>query len=212
MTTTIGTSDASNKSLNLPCLAPNGTKIFAPTADQRFLAGSAEFLRTHFPVQLQYRSAGYSTTLTEQDILHRLLEPSPAIVGNRVFILYGAAGSGKSELIRWLQTQISLQDKSRAAVTMRITRTDLDIFHIAQRFQHLYSTRSFQANTLQRWEECRQKPRTLAKILVLTALEQLLDSGVVAVATIHAFGRREVVIALEFDAGDSFDDVHELID
>jgi predicted AAA+ superfamily ATPase len=171
-----GTSDANNKLLKLPCLAPTGTKIFAPTADQRFLAGSAEFLRTHFPVQVQYRNAGYSSTLAEQAILHRLLEPSPAVVGNRVFVLYGAAGSGKSELIRWLQTQISLQDASRAAVTIRIARTDLDVFHIAQRFQHLYSTQSFQANTLQRWQECRQKPRTLAKILVLTALEQLLGS------------------------------------
>jgi len=169
-------SDANKNSLNLPCLAATGTKIFAPTADQRFLAGSAEFFRTHFPVQVQYRSAGYSTTLTEQDILHRLLEPGPAIVGNRVFVLYGAAGSGKSELIRWLQTQIGLQDKSRAAVMTRITRTDLDVLHIAQRFRHLYSARTFQANTLQRWEECRQKPRTLAKILVLTALEQLLGS------------------------------------
>src|SRR5712692_4005533 len=127
MTPTIGTSDASNKELNLPCLAPTGTKIFAPTADQRFLAGSAEFLRTHFPVQVQYRRAGYSSTLAEQDILHRLLEPGPSVVGNRVFILYGAAGSGKSELIRWLQTQISLQDTSRAAVTTSISRTDLDI-------------------------------------------------------------------------------------
>lgn len=169
-------SDSNKNSLHLPCLAATGTRIFAPTADQRFLAGSAEFLRTHFPVQVQYRSAGYSTTLTEQDILHRLLEPGPAIVGNRVFVLYGAAGSGKSELIRWLQTQIGLQDKSRAAVTTRITRTDLDVLHIAQRFRHLYSARTFQANTLQRWEECRQKPRTLAKILVLTALEQLLGS------------------------------------
>jgi hypothetical protein len=141
-------SDANKNSLNLPCLAATGTRIFAPTADQRFLAGSAEFLRTHFPVQVQYRSAGYSTTLTEQDILHRLLEPGPAIVGNRVFVLYGAAGSGKSELIRWLQTQIGLQDKSRAAVMTRITRTDLDVLHIAQRFRHLYSARTFQANTL----------------------------------------------------------------
>src|ERR1700730_15159360 len=139
MTTTIGMSDANNNSLNLPCLATTGTKIFAPTADQRFLAGSAEFLRTHFPVQVQYHRAGYSTTLTEQDILHRLLEPGPATVGNRVFVLYGAAGSGKSELIRWLQTQISLQDIPRISVTTRISRTDLDVLHIAQRFRHMYS-------------------------------------------------------------------------
>ena len=176
MTTTVGMSDANDNSLNLPCLATTGTKIFAPTADQRFLASSAEFLRTHFPVQVQYRNAGHSSILTEQDILHHLLEPGSSTVGNRVFVLYGAAGSGKSELIRWLQTQISLQDKSRAEVTTRITRTDLDVLHIAQRFRRLYSDQTFQANTLQRWEECRQKPRTLAKILVLTALEQLLGS------------------------------------
>ncbi len=176
MTTSIRTIDASGKPSKLPCLAPAGTRIFAPTADQRFLAGSSEFLRTHFPIQVRYRGAGYSTTLTEQDILHRLLEPGPAVVGNRVFVLYGAAGSGKSELIRWLQTQIALQDASRSEVTIRIARTDLDVLHIAQRFKHLYSAQPFQDNTLQRWEECRRKPRTLAKILVLTALERLLGS------------------------------------
>ncbi len=177
MTTGSETSDLNgSKRLDLPCLSLAGTKVFAPTADQRFLAGSAEFLRTHFPVQLQYRGAGISSTLTEQDLLHRLLMPGPAVVGNRVFVLYGAAGSGKSELLRWLQTQIGLQDATRAAVTERISRTELDVLHIIQRFYHMCNTRSFQSVTLKRWEECRQKPRTLAKILVLTALEQLLHS------------------------------------
>ncbi len=177
MTTGSETSDLNgSKRLDLPCLSLAGTKVFAPTADQRFLAGSAEFLRTHFPVQLQYRGAGISSTLTEQDLLHRLLMPGPAVVGNRVFVLYGAAGSGKSELLRWLQTGIGMQDTSRAGVTVRISRTELDVLHIVQRFYHMCNTRSFQSVTLKRWEECRQKPRTLAKILVLTALEQQLRS------------------------------------
>jgi hypothetical protein len=150
--------------------------VFAPTADQRFLAGSAEFLRTHFPVQLQSRYAGLPVTITEQSLLDQLLRPEPSVVGNRVFVLYGAAGSGKSELLRWLQTQISIQDIQRSALTIRISRTELDILHIIQRFQHMSGTHPFQAATLNRWEECRQKPRTLAKLLVLTALEQLLHS------------------------------------
>ena len=37
----------------LPCLAASGAQIFAPTADQRYLAGVDEFLRTHFPMRLQ---------------------------------------------------------------------------------------------------------------------------------------------------------------
>jgi len=162
--------------LHLPCFAPVGTRIFAPTADQRFLAGPDEFLRTHFPMRLHSYNTGCSTLYTEQEMLNCLLNPSPSVVGNRVFVLYGAAGSGKSELMRWLQTHISFQDQGRAAVTMRISRTELDIFHIAQRLQQLHSSSSFQSTTAKRWEECRQKPRTLAKILVLTALEQLLDS------------------------------------
>ncbi len=164
------------RSLMLPCLAPTGSKIFAPTADQRFLAGATEFLRTHFPVKLNQRGPNRPITLTEDDLLYDLLNPDDSTVGNRVFVLYGAAGSGKSELLRWLQTQTTMHNSKRAAIMTRITRTELDIFHLVQRLQHLYNTQSFQNTTLQRWEEARQKPRTLAKLLVLTALEQLLNS------------------------------------
>lgn len=166
-----------SKPLHLPCLALDGTRIFVSTADQRFLAGgSTDFLRTHFPMQLQSHRAGIVTTVTEQELLTQLLEPSCTTIGNRVIILYGAAGSGKSELLRWLHTQIVLRDTARAEVMTRISRTELDVFHIVQRLQHQYKTQPFQSTVQQRWEECRQKPRTLAKILVLTALEQLLSS------------------------------------
>ena len=43
-------------------------------------------------------------------------------------------------------------------------------------------------------------------------LKVLLDQGVVAVAAIHAFGRAQVVIALQLDAGDIFHDIDELVD
>jgi hypothetical protein len=163
--------------LHLPCLASGGTKIFVPTADQRLLAGDhTQFLRTHFPIQLQSRRASTMTIVTEQDFLDQLLTPSSPVVGNQVMILYGAAGSGKSELLRWLQTQITLQDAARAEVMTRISRTDLDVFHIVQRIQQSYNTLPFQTSTQQRWDECRQKPRTLAKLLVLTSLEQILRS------------------------------------
>jgi hypothetical protein len=165
------------KKPTLPCLAPDGLKVFAPTADQRFLAvESTDFLRTHFPIHLQSYHSETATNIPEGDLLQCLLKPNATVIGNRVIILYGAAGSGKSELLRWLQTQISLQDASRAEVMTRISRTNLDVFHIVQLLQHQYDIQPFQPATQQRWEECRQKPRTLAKILVLTALEQLFYS------------------------------------
>ncbi|GCE23223.1 hypothetical protein KDK_70230 [Dictyobacter kobayashii] len=150
--------------------------MFALTADQRYLSnGASDFLRTHFPMTLQSHHFGRTTALSENELLTELLQPNKT-VGNRVMILYGAAGSGKSELLRWLQTQVEQCDQVRAGVMIRISRTDLDIFHIFQRFQHLLPEPIFQEATQRRWEECRQKPRTFAKILVLTALEQLLTS------------------------------------
>ena len=76
-----------SQSLMLPCLASTGSKIFAPTADQRFLAGTTEFLRTHFPVKLNQRRGNGSITLTEDELLHDLLKSDASIVGNRVFVL-----------------------------------------------------------------------------------------------------------------------------
>src|SRR5437899_2031619 len=94
------------KKFSLPCLSVDGTRIFAPTADQRFLAVTpTDFMRTHFPICLQSYHAGKTTMIPEDDLLQRLLHPSTPIIGNRVMILYGAAGSGKSELLRWLQLQ-----------------------------------------------------------------------------------------------------------
>ncbi len=161
----------------LPCLSTSGINLFAATADQRFLATTADdFLRTHFPMHLQAHHAGITTTISENDLLQRFLQTEVTTTGNRVMILYGAAGSGKSELIRWLQLQIGMRDAARANLITRIPRTGLDIFHIVQLLRHQYRREPFQTNTQQRWEECRQKPRTLAKLLVLTALEQLLHS------------------------------------
>ena len=42
--------------------------------------------------------------------------------------------------------------------------------------------------------------------------EKFLDEGVVAAAAADAFGGVEFVVALEFDAGDVFDEVDELVD
>ncbi len=43
-------------------------------------------------------------------------------------------------------------------------------------------------------------------------VELFADQGVVAVAAVDAFGRVEIVVALELDAGDLFNDVDELVD
>ncbi len=160
-----------------PCLGEPGLCVFATTADQRYQIGEDLFLKTHFPVTLRrFPPERPPETMAETALLDQILNTSGVQPGNRVFVLYGAAGSGKSELMKWLQMMTARRDPTRAEVTVRVPRTELDVMHIAERFHHLLSDNYFAEATRRRWEEARQKPRTLSKLLLLTALERCLDA------------------------------------
>jgi hypothetical protein len=160
-----------------PCLGEVGLQVFATTADQRYLLGEDLFLMTHFPITLRHFPPDRPPEGTEEaNLLERLTHTGGVQPGNRVFVLYGAAGSGKSELMRWLQVMVARHDPARAEVTVRIPRTELDVLRIAEQFQHLLSQTYFSETTRRRWEEARRKPRTLSKLLLLSALERCLDS------------------------------------
>lgn len=155
----------------------NGLSLFATTADQRFLLGRDIFLRTHYPMHLRcYRTNGEVTTLSEQALLQQVLDNFGAGPGNRLWILYGAPGSGKSELIKWLETRIVQESPQRAQITVRISRDELDILSIVKRFLHLLPDGFTSEAVNQRWQTARQKSRTVAKLILLFALESLLES------------------------------------
>lgn len=150
--------------------------IFAPTADQRFLLGSELFLRTHYPMTMRsYSLTGQLAMQTESDLLQLILEQDKGL-GNRVWVLYGAPGSGKSELIKWLETRIIQEDSQRSQVVVRISRHELDVLSIANRFLTLLPNQFMSEATTQRWTAARQKSRTVTKLILLFALENLLDS------------------------------------
>lgn len=160
-----------------PCIDDAGLQVFATTADERYLLGQDLFLATHFPITLRRYVSDYPTaTVGEADLLSWLMRSPEIQVGNRVFVLYGAAGSGKSELMRWLQLQLTQNAPSRTEFVVRIPRTELDVLRIAERFHHTLSQNYFDETTYRRWAEAQQKPRTLTKLLLLTALERCLDS------------------------------------
>jgi hypothetical protein len=156
---------------------PAGLSIFAPTADQRYLLGADVFLRTHFPMTLRrYSNSGAVQVISEDNLLAHILDCATHAPGNRLWVLYGAAGSGKSELMKWLEMRIAQESQPRAAVTVRIARTELDVLSITERFRSLLSDSFFSETTYRRWQAARQKPRTVTKLILLAALESLLDS------------------------------------
>ena len=150
--------------------------IFAATADQRFLLSSDLFLRTQYPMTMRsYSPTGQLTMQTEAGLLQLILEHDKGL-GNRVWVLYGAPGSGKSELIKSLQTRIIQEDPQRSQIVVRISRHELDVLSIINRFLTLLPNQFMGETAAQRWTAARQKSRTVTKLILLFALENLLDS------------------------------------
>jgi len=160
-------------SLNMPCLKPEGLSVFTQTPEQRLLLGAEWFAITHIPMQLRKFVHGEPRSISEEELFAQF-QNTNRYVGNRVIALYGAAGSGKSELMTWMEQEFSRIDPHRPVI--RISRTELDVLSVINRMRHLLTGDYFSETTIQRWEEMRRKPRTLSKILVLHALERLLDS------------------------------------
>lgn len=149
--------------------------LFSPTADQRYLLGEELFLETHFPMTLRQLRPDQPPKLIPEQMLFEQIS-AQSMMGNRLWAFYGAAGSGKSELIRWLQTRIEREQPNRKKAMIRIARHELDILSIVERFQHLLPDGFIEQSTYTRWTLARKKPRTLAKLVLLFALENLLDS------------------------------------
>ncbi len=159
----------------MPCIGEAGLVLFGATADQRASLGEQVFKRTHTPIDMRTQTADRLVgRMTEGELLAQLTNSQSLPPGNRVFVLYGAAGAGKSELLRWLEMEIAQREPKRAEVLIRVSRTELDVMRIVERFQSQIGGRFFSAQTHARWDDLRTKPLTMAKLLVLTALERLL--------------------------------------
>ncbi len=158
------------------CVKSEGLGLFTTTADQRYMLGDASFIRTHFPVNMRrFKSNGEAGIWSEEDLKQALMESGKqGIKGNRTYVLYGAAGSGKSELIRWLWREMRVNQ--RGEYVLRISRTELDPVQIIHKILTQFKLPGIDTNILAQWEEMKQKPVTLANHLVWSALGKVLPS------------------------------------
>jgi hypothetical protein len=154
----------------LDCIDKTWFKIFSTTADLRYKLSPALFLNTHFPINA---IIGEKNKISENEILEEILFSSKK-AGNQPFFIFGSAGSGKSELMRWLLVKI--QEKNPERPYIRIARTDLNIFKIVEKFHKFLTDKYFSKQTHKRWEELINKPVTLANNLVWSALMDLLPT------------------------------------
>lgn len=156
----------------VPCVIENqaGLVIFQATADQRYALGEDVFLATHAPVRFWKVQAGKRQTWTEEDLLRDILTSTAQVRGNRVYLLFGAAGSGKSEVMRWLMCRLAAEAPDRMRFAVRISRTELDPVQIVHRLLSTFQFPGLDQWTLERWSLLRNKPVAVANHLVWQAL------------------------------------------
>lgn len=160
----------------LPCLSENSLNLFSVTADERFTLGSDIFIRTHSPIKMRRFSGNQEIDSWSEHNILQSLEQSQlnGTIGNRTYVFYGAAGSGKSEIIRWLQHMLA--STPRSPFILRISRTELDPVKILEKILWQFSGIGLTQGVLQHWDGLKKKPVTLANHLVWSALGKMFDN------------------------------------
>ncbi|WP_129727933.1 hypothetical protein [Ectobacillus funiculus] len=167
----------------IPCLDVKTLKMLKGTADERYEFSRELFRETHYP---QVMSEFYKQKLLrqwkEKELLAEL-QDAPESTGNRVYIIFGSTGSGKSELLCWLRDQWIMHKVTRPVI--RISRSELNPQLLIKK---CYNALNIQAEDLQldeqKWDILLKKPITIVNQIIWTALSEVMecDEEIVPVA------------------------------
>ncbi|WP_438447076.1 hypothetical protein [Gorillibacterium sp. sgz5001074] len=157
----------------IPCLNKESLKLLVGTADERYSYSSEYFNETHFPqVMHKYQGNNLIAEVTELELLDDLSNVDTA--GNRVYLVFGSTGSGKSELLCWIRDQWIKRVQDRPVV--RISRTELNPQVLIKKCYETFNIPIRTEIDENRWELLQKKPVTLINQMVWSTLSDILDS------------------------------------
>ncbi|WP_254551001.1 hypothetical protein [Brevibacillus sp. MS2.2] len=168
----IGLKYIERSSYMLPCLNKESLKLLVGTADERYQYSPEYFRNTHFP-QMMHRYLGDQLVaeITESELLQDLIEVDTT--GNRVFLVFGSTGSGKSELLCWIKDNW-VQQNNRPVI--RISRSELNPQVLIKKcFEILGVPLKINVDE-SRWDLLLRKPVTLINQIVWTTLAETLET------------------------------------
>ncbi|RFU70006.1 hypothetical protein [Bacillus sp. V59.32b] len=157
----------------IPCITKRSIKHLYNTADERYNFSHEFFRKTHFPQLLnRYYKDSLIEKVTEESLLNELEDDHP--FGNRVYIIYGSTGSGKSELLCWLKDQWIVKGNKRPII--RISRSELNPQLLIKK---CYQSLEFDLQDLiideNKWHLLLNKPIAIITQLVWSALDEIFD-------------------------------------
>jgi hypothetical protein len=162
----------------IPCINKDALKLLVGTADERFQFSPDYFRKTHFPqIMHRYNKSQLTAEITEQEIFNELREVDT--LGNRIYVIFGSTGSGKSELLCWLKDQWIESKVNRPVV--RISRSELNPQILIKKcYESIGIEMNIQIDE-RRWDHLLKKPITLINQMVWSALAECLHSDDVIV-------------------------------
>ena len=174
----------------LPCLDNKTVKMLYGTADERYNFSSEFFRQTHYPQSMnQYYNNQLLQQWTEED-LFRELQDEYMPNSNRVYIIFGSTGSGKSELLCWLKDQWQLRKEQRPVI--RLSRSELNPQLLVKKCYETLGVRlDNSAIDDSKWDILLKKPVSIVNQIIWTALSEIMDSDEQIVPT--AFLLRPII-------------------
>lgn len=157
----------------IPCISTTSIGYLYGTADERYNFSKDFFRKTHFPQILnRYYMNRLIESVTEKDLLQEL--ESSHEFGNRVYVIFGSTGSGKSELLCWIRDQWGQTNNPRPIV--RISRNELNPQVLVKK---CYESFGLELGDLiideNKWDLLLSKPITIINQMVWSTMSELFD-------------------------------------
>ncbi|MGG3471326.1 hypothetical protein ABES02_28130 [Neobacillus pocheonensis] len=157
----------------IPCISGKSIGYLYGTADERYNFSRDFYRKTHFPQILnRYYKNMLIESVSENDLLQELEEDHP--FGNRVYVIFGSTGSGKSELLCWIRDQWGLSNNPRPIV--RISRNELNPQILVKK---CYESLGLEMGDLvideNKWDLLLSKPITIINQIVWSTMSELFD-------------------------------------
>ncbi|MBN9653288.1 hypothetical protein J0K78_03340 [Halobacillus sp. GSS1] len=158
----------------IPCLNKKSINNLFNTADQRYNFSPEFFRDTHHPqIMNVYNNNELIEKITDTQLLKEIEEDQ--LSGNRIYILYGSTGSGKSELLCWMRDQWEVRNQKRPII--RISRNELNPQLLVKKCcESLGVKQEDVVIDESKWELLVNKPITIINQMVWSAMSEMYQS------------------------------------
>jgi hypothetical protein len=157
----------------IPCISKNSLKNLYSTADERYNFSKEYFRETHFTQTLNhFYNNKLIDALSDEGFYDELVDSVE--YNNRIFLIFGSTGSGKSELLCWLKDKWEVRENSRPVI--RISRSELNPQVLIKKCMETLGLELSDINVDEKkWSMLLTKPITILNQIVWNTMSEFFE-------------------------------------